>query len=307
MKRTFKKLLVPVSFRERTTAIFSYARRIAEVTQGEVTLVHAVPTQSYRLMSSVYRPEESGGANEEFAAKVTREKLEQLAHDHLGNVPAKFVVTIAPNPAKVILDLQQSDPPDLVLIGKSQAGELGARLQGGLVEKLIRSSACPVWCVSELERFARQESVRDVLAPIALDRGASTLARLARSVAEPQGGKVTLLHVVPTDLATIRLDRGVYGFKPDEQVSLARAQKGAEVKLRELAAEELTGVAHEEVVVAGQDRAGAILEEEASRTPSLIAMGTPGYTGFFQVVLGSVAETVARRASCSVMTIRIRE
>ena len=114
MKRSFKKLLVPVSFRERTPAIFNYARRIGEVNQGEVTLVHAVPTQSYRLMSNVYRPEESGGANEDHAAKVSAEKLEQLAREHLGNVPWKIVTRIAPNPAKVVLGVQQEGSFDLV-------------------------------------------------------------------------------------------------------------------------------------------------------------------------------------------------
>jgi nucleotide-binding universal stress UspA family protein len=37
----------------------------------------------------------------------------------------------------------------------------------------------------------------------------------------------------------------------------------------------------------------------------MIVMATAGHTGFFQFVLGSAAETVARRAEASVMTIRI--
>jgi nucleotide-binding universal stress UspA family protein len=192
-----------------------------------------------------------------------------------------------------------------VLAGKSQAGELGARLQGGLVEKLIRSSNCPVWCVSDLERFAGQESVRDVLAPLSLEHGSTTITRLARSVAETQGGKVTLLHVVSTDPAALRLNRDLYGFTPDEQVSVTRAQASAEKRLLEIGSGELKGVDHDVVVLVGYELSSTILELESARQPSLIVMGTAGYGGFFHLVLGSAAETVARRAGCSVMTIRV--
>jgi nucleotide-binding universal stress UspA family protein len=67
VSRRFKKLLAAISLEERTPAVVNFARRIAEVNEGEVVLLHAVPTQSYRLHRPVYRPEEAGGANEEHA------------------------------------------------------------------------------------------------------------------------------------------------------------------------------------------------------------------------------------------------
>lgn len=305
-KRPFKKVLVPVSFHERTPAIFSYARRAAEVNDGEITLFHAVPTQSYRLLASVYRPEESGGANEDHALRVAKSLLEQLANRHLQGVASECVVRLSPNPAKATLDLQQELGSELVMMSKSQASEIGARLQGGLIEKLIRSSGCPVWCVSALERLATQEALKDVLAPVSLTgRSSTTVARLARSVAEAQGGKVTLLHVLRTDPSALQLHRDLYGFSPDEPVSLPKAQKAATARLEELAEAELAGVPHDVAVVIAYELAGGILDEERSRAPALITMATPGYTGFFQIVLGSAAETVARRAECSVMTIRV--
>jgi nucleotide-binding universal stress UspA family protein len=118
---------------------------------------------------------------------------------------------------------------------------------------------------------------------------------------------VTLIHVVGTDPTALRLKRDVYGFGPDEAVSVKRAQKAAEAKLRELADAELTGMSHEVVVLVGYDLASTILEEEPERAPSLIVMGTAGFGGFFHFVLGSAAETVARRAGCSVMIMRVGE
>jgi nucleotide-binding universal stress UspA family protein len=301
--KRFRKLLTPVSLAERTGAIFAYSRRIAQVNDGSVTLLHVVPTQSYRLMRSVYRPEESGGANEDHAEKISRELLEGIAGRELAGIPVDIVVRHDANPAKTALDVQRKIAADLLVVAKSELGEVGARLQGGLSEKLIRSATCPVWSVSALERFATQESVRNVLAPIDFDRAGVTLLRAARAVAEAQGGSVTLLHVLLTEPSFLEVRRDAYGFEPEEPVSIGKAQRAAARNLEDLAARHLQGVAFELSVAIGADRATAILDEERLREPSLIVMMAVTQSRFFQVVLGSDAETVARRAACSVMTL----
>src|SRR6202007_1756807 len=111
--------------------------------------------------------------------------------------------------------------PDLIVVGKSEFGEIGARLQGGLAEKMIRGAKCPVWSVSALERFAKQESVKSVLAPIEFDRAGITCAHAAGNCAEPQRGSVILLHVILVDPSFLELHRSVYGFEPDETPSIA--------------------------------------------------------------------------------------
>lgn len=304
--RRFRKLLTPVSFTEKTDAIFSYARRIAQVTEGSVALLHVVPTQSYRLMRSIYRPEESGGANADYAEKVARERLAAIAREKLAGVPTEIVIRHAANPANTVLEVERELGSDLVLVGKSESSEVGARLQGALAEKVIRGATCPVWSVSALDRFAKQESLRHVLAPIDFDRAGISLVRLARSVAEPQGGSVTLLHVLRTETSFLEIRRSVYGFAPDEPVSVAKAQRAAMKRLEEIAETHLRGVSRELAVTVGADNATTILDEEQVREPSLIVMTEPKQSLFFQIILGSDAETVARRAACSVMTLHER-
>ena len=306
--RRFRKILTPVSFTETTDATFAYSRRIAQVNDGEVILLHVVPTQSYRLMRDVYRPEESGGANADAAERVSRGLLERIAAEKLTSVPVEIMIRRGANPAKAVLKVHDETSPDLIVIGKSEFGEVGARLQGGLVERLIRGAHCPVWSVSAQERFARQESVKSVLAPIEFDRSGITAVRVARSVAEPQHGSVTLLHVILVDPSFLDYHRSVYGFAPDETPSIAKAQRAAQKKLQEIANEYLGDVPHEIVVSVGAERSATILDEEIAREPSLIVMTAPPEQSlFFQIVLGSDAETVARRAACSVMTLRPTE
>jgi nucleotide-binding universal stress UspA family protein len=304
--RRFTKLLAPLSLTEQTDAVANFARRIAEVNEGEVVLLHVVPKQSYRLHRAVYRAEESGGANEDYAERVARELLEDLGRKKLGQVPWRALVRHAWNPAQTILEVQQELDSDLIVVSKSVASELTARIQGGLHEKLIRSSPCAVWSTSSLPQFATQESLKNVLAPVALDRSSAVVTRLAGSIAEAQGGRVRLLHVILTEPSFLEVRRDIYGFEPDEPVSLAKAEKGAQRRVDRLAAENLSGVPHETAVVIAYDRASAILEDEKAWKPDAITMGTTGFSGFFRLVLGSTTETVARKSLCSVVTLRLR-
>ena len=314
ISRRFKKLLAAVSLEERTNAVVNFARRIAEVNEGEVVLLHAVPTQSYRLHRPVYRPEEAGGANEEHAETIARQLLEALAEEHLGRVPWRAITPHASNPASAILEAQRELDADLVVVSKSTASEISARIQGGLHEKLIRSCPCAVWGASSLPEFAAQESMKNVLAPVAFDGGSAAVTRLAGSIAQAQRGRVRLLHVIPTEPSYLEVNRDVYGFAADEPVSIARAERAAAERLDRFAAEQLGEIPHEVGVVVAYDRASGILEDERSWRPDVITMGTAGrrdiehfpLSGFFQLVLGSTAETVARRSRASVVTLRLR-
>jgi nucleotide-binding universal stress UspA family protein len=313
--RRFTKLLAPISLTEQTDAVVNFARRIAEVNEGEVVLLHVVPKQSYRLHRPIYRPEESGGADEEYAAKVASGLLEELGQRHLGNVRWRALIRHASNPATAILDAQRELESDLIVVSKSAASELSARIQGGLHEKLIRSSPCAVWGASALPEFASQESAKNVLAPVAFDRPSVAIARLAGSIAEAQRGRVRVLHVILTDPSFLELSRAAYGFEPDEPVSINRAEQAAKERLDRFAAQNLEEIPHESAVAVGYDLASAILEDEKGWKPDVITMGTAGrrgierfpLSGFFQLVLGSTAETVARRSLCSVVTLRLLE
>jgi nucleotide-binding universal stress UspA family protein len=304
--RRFTKLLAPISLQEKTNAVINFARRIAEVNEGEVVLFHVVPTQSYRLHRPIYHPEESGGADEEYAAKVASEALEKLGQENLAKVRWRALVRHASNPAAAILEAQRELESDLIVVSKSAASEVSARIQGGLHEKLIRSSPCAVWSASDLPQFATEESLKNVLAPVAFDRPSVAVARLAGSIAEAQRGRVRLLHVILTDPAFLEMRRETYGFAAGEPVSIRRAEQAAKERLDRFAAENLGEIPHETSVSIAYDRAGAILEDEKTWKPDVIVMGTFGFTGFFQLVLGSTAETVARRSLCSVVTLRLR-
>jgi nucleotide-binding universal stress UspA family protein len=156
--------------------------------------------------------------------------------------------------------------------------------------------------------------MRNVLVPVGFDRASAAVARLAGSIAEAQRGRVRLLHVILTEPSELEVNRDVYGLTAEEPVSIARAERGARERLERFAAEHLGEIPHEAAVVVAYDRASGILEEEKNWKPDVIVTGTAGrrdierfpLSGFFQLVLGSTAETVARRSRASVVTLRLR-
>jgi nucleotide-binding universal stress UspA family protein len=304
--RRFTNLLTPISFSESSDAVVNHARRIGEVNDGEVVLLHVVPTQSYRLHRAIYRPEQAGGADVEHADKVARELLEDLGRKRLGRVRWRAKTVRASNPATAILDAQRELDSDLIVVAKSEASELTARIQGGLHEKLIRSSGCAVWGASMRPEYAAQESVKNVLAPVGFDRPSVAITHLAGSIARAQRGRVRLLHVILTEPSYLEVRRATYGFDTEEPVSIPKAQRVAQEKIERFANEHLGEIPHETAVAIGYDRASVILEDERAWKPDVITMGTAGFTGFFQLVIGSTAETVARKSLCSVVTLRLR-
>jgi len=81
--------------------------------------------------------------------------------------------------------------------------------------------------------------------------------------------------------------------------SHARAQVEATAKEIEASGVKAIGIAVE------QSAAIAIVEEAKERSADLIVIGTRGLTGLKHVALGSVADRVARTATCPVLTVGI--
>jgi nucleotide-binding universal stress UspA family protein len=63
------------------------------------------------------------------------------------------------------------------------------------------------------------------------------------------------------------------------------------------------GLAIERSVVSGAPTA-AISEHVTSHQPDLLVLGTHGYGGVKRMVLGSVAEALARYAGCATLVVR---
>jgi nucleotide-binding universal stress UspA family protein len=100
----------------------------------------------------------------------------------------------------------------------------------------------------------------------------------------------------------VHLLRKVYRPEQGGGADTLWADKVAREKLQALATGHLAGIRYEIVTRLNNDPADGILEAARELTPDLIVMATHGRTGIAHLLLGSVAEKVAREAACPVFT-----
>ena len=132
---------------------------------------------------------------------------------------------------------------------------------------------------------------------------ASKAVETAVAFAKKFGAQLILLHAYRVEIPMASpMTAGGYVL-PDgffEQLgSHARAQVEATAKEIEADGVKAIGIAVE------QSAAIAIVEEAKERSADLIVIGTRGLTGLKHVALGSVADRVARTATCPVLTVGI--
>lgn len=137
---------------------------------------------------------------------------------------------------------------------------------------------------------------------VPIDASATSRAALetALQLAKEQGADLRIVHVfkrfvVSSDGGPIDLTEA---FKREGEAALAQAENRA----REAGVPAAT-----ELIDAGGRRIAAAIVEEAVRWGAdLIIMGTHGRHGFEHLLLGSVAEGIARRSPIPVMLVRGR-
>ncbi len=118
-------------------------------------------------------------------------------------------------------------------------------------------------------------------------------------LAKKYGAKVILLHVVPLTVSPYPM---VYPISEDELAPQLR--EAAQKRLEQLEATlKGHGVAVETATESGPAFAG-IVSAARELQADMIIMGTHGHGAVRQMLLGSTAEKVVRKAECPVLTVR---
>lgn len=139
-----------------------------------------------------------------------------------------------------------------------------------------------------------------ILVPVDGSEASTAALREALKLAKEQDAKVRLTHVYEPIRHVVT--EGFVDLTP------AIRRQGEQILAEALTRAREAGVdATTTLVAAGNRRVpAAIVEEATAAGADLIAMGTHGRRGVERLLLGSVAEGVARRATVSVLLIRPR-
>jgi nucleotide-binding universal stress UspA family protein len=128
--------------------------------------------------------------------------------------------------------------------------------------------------------------------------------RAVAAVIRSQDAQVLLLHLVEPRFYSVPPQMSP-GYSPETAEIRKEQRKAAEEAVgRNAEALRNAGFRVETRVGDGEPRSG-ILDIAAEWHADLIVLGSHGRTGLQRLLLGSVAETVARHARCSVMIVRV--
>lgn len=137
-----------------------------------------------------------------------------------------------------------------------------------------------------------------ILVPIDLDDSAAQVLDYAVALAAKLGATLHVLHVVPWPLLGADVPVAITGTAMDEMMGRERQA------FDELVATHTAKLPLGSATVKTGDARTAILAAAEEHRVDLIAMGTHGRRGVSRLVLGSVAESVARAAPCPVLLVR---
>jgi universal stress protein A len=134
-----------------------------------------------------------------------------------------------------------------------------------------------------------------ILCPVAFDRNSVAALKFAHELTDPDKSTLCLLHVVSApSIEPIMLE-------PNPVFSEGIAER----ELEKLVQEHLTSSAPCRIMTRRGDPASVIVTVAEELKVDLIVMPTHGHKGIERMILGSVAERVAREARRPVLTFRL--
>ncbi len=136
--------------------------------------------------------------------------------------------------------------------------------------------------------------MRKILVPVDFSTPEREVIEVATTLAKENGATLLIVHVEEPPPAYGGGE--LYYGQPDPSTE---ALKDMLVEVKP----SLEGVPCEHRLIMG-DPASAIVQLAEAEQVDMIVMSTHGRTGVGRLLLGSVAETVVRRAECPVMTLR---
>ncbi len=286
------RVLVPTDFSEAAQRALEQALALARSGDLEVLVLHSLPPL-IPMMSPVGEAGlsglvEMGRLLDEYTRQLREEassKLEELRTRAPKEVKLEIALEENLEPYEAILRKSRSWNADLIAMGTHGRGGLEKLLMGSVASKILHRSDRHVMLLrSDSILFGSGKEAGSILVPVDFSPHSHRALAFARHLASRHGASLNLLHVV--ELLHTPL-------KPGGLSSQLEETPGLREKYLE-ALRDMLGETPGDVTVADGSPAGGILWWREKLGASLVVMGSRGLTGLERLLVGSVAETVAR-------------
>jgi nucleotide-binding universal stress UspA family protein len=282
-----KKILVPTDFSKPANCALQTAINIARKAKAEITLLHVVeqPTkESFHITGEVISQNEL--EDKFFTFKLIERKKSQLADQarevENAGVDVRQELRIG-NPYHGIKTIVTDHAVDLIVMGTSSRSTMEDMLAGSNTEKIIRSAACPVLTI---HREPATKEFKNIVYATSMRANEKIFSDVIRRMQEMFDSTVHFVRI-NTPL----------NFQSDVNAKRLMEDFARSTRLKNFTVNSYNDFSEED----------GILHFAAGIKADLIGMATHGRTGFAQVLIGSIAEDVAKHADKPVLTFVTKE
>ncbi|MFQ5457355.1 MAG: universal stress protein [Myxococcota bacterium] len=293
------RILVGIDASPASTRAFEAALAVASRTRARLTIAHLMPSVVPIYAALPLDLSSELKVREERAKKNVRRRLGTLvARAEKAGITAEAVLREA-DPAAGLLAIAKKTRSSLVVIGSHGRGGAAHLLLGSVSEKVLRESRCPVLVIKR-SKWRRKGRVL-----IALD-GSPMAVRVARggaAIAAQLGARVSVLHVLEdtrwvAEAAASAQPAAI--LRAITKLGIDRARKDVAATLRKAGVK----VRRADVLIREGRPQDVIARTAARGAITCIIVGTHARAGATRLLLGSVAESVARRAPAPVLVLK---
>jgi nucleotide-binding universal stress UspA family protein len=287
----FARILAATDFSAPSDAALAHARRLAESTGASLHVIHVVDNMFMRVVLADPRDYETAALRQ----------MQDRVSGKDGRWDAILAVERSDEPADEIISYARTHDIDLIVMGTHGRGRMAHLLLGSVAAKVARTAPCPVLTMREAPATAQLKGLRLL---VATDFSPSSDAALgcAKRLVAKLGGSIRLLHVVEHPAIGASFGSELYVPEPpelrEEELTKVRIQLS-----RRILADSRSRVKITSDVIFGPS-AAMITAYAGDSDYDLIVMGTRGRGGLVHLLMGSVAESVIRTATCPVLTVK---
>jgi nucleotide-binding universal stress UspA family protein len=281
----FSTILVPTDFSQESASALKVAAALAAQTEAQVLLLHVVDSLLYK---SLWATEEIGwhkkqvpNTQQALAQQITQEVKQKLIHFtalHAASLIVQPCIAFQ-NIYTAIEQYAKKNTSCLIVMGSKGTGETSF-LVGSNTEKIIRSSAAPVWVVKENKPFM----LKNICFASDFQDFPATAMHTIKQLQQLFGATLHLLKVITPQ-----------HFELSSHTKQSLNSFAALHKLSNYTTNIYNHYTEHE---------GILCFAEETKV-DLICMATNGNTGFMQILMGSIAEDVANYAKIAVLTFKM--
>lgn len=297
-----ERILVATDFSDAATKAFDQAIALTGDGGTSIHVLHRLETPVPMLPAPAYPGVSTwadvGPVLDEFTAQLradAEKNLEALAGRAPAGVEVETSIEETLEPVEAVLKKVETWKPDLLAVGTHGRAGIEKLVMGSVASKLLQRVDVAVMLVrADSELYPGGEPLGPILVPVDFSDHSHRALGLARALVSRHGGSIRLLHAV--ELLHTPLT-------PGGLTSRFEAEPGLREKYVQ-ALEEVLADTPGDVAAVDGSAAGAILHWREKWGARLVVMGSRGLTGLPHLLVGSVAEKVARFCEVPVVIVK---